>query len=67
MDIQNILEIEKKKALTVINEYNIKYNTKDNKQLIELLNYLYKMLDYNNDNEIKNIIMDDINIIKEYL
>jgi hypothetical protein len=67
MDIQNILEIEKKKALTVITEYNIKYNTKDNKQLIELLNYLYKMLDYNNDNEIKNIIMDDINIIKEYL
>jgi len=67
MDIQNILEIEKKKALNVINEYNIKYNTKDNKQLIELLNYLYKMLDSNNDNEIKNIIMDDINIIKEYL
>ncbi len=67
MYIQNILEIEKKKALNVINEYNIKYNTKDNKQLIELLNYLYKMLDSNNDNEIKNIIMDDINIIKEYL
>jgi hypothetical protein len=67
MDKENILEIEKKKALQVINEYNTRYNTNDNKKLVELLNYLYSILDKEINNNIKNIIQDDINTIKEYL
>lgn len=67
MDKENILEIEKKKALQVINEYNTRYNTNDNQKLVELLNYLYTILDKETNNNIKNIIHDDINTIKEYL
>lgn len=67
MDIENILENEKKKALQVINEYNIKYNTCDNKKLIDLLNYLYRNLEVETSLTIKNIILDDIKLIQEYL
>jgi hypothetical protein len=67
MDKETSLEIEKKKALQVINEYNTRYNTKDNQKLVELLNYLYNILDKETNNNIKNIIQDDINTIKEYL
>jgi hypothetical protein len=67
MDKEISLEIEKKKALQVINEYNTRYNTKDNQKLVELLNYLYNILDKETNNNIKNIIQDDINTIKEYL
>ena len=67
MDKESSLEIEKKKALQVINEYNTRYNTKDNQKLVELLNYLYNILDKETNNNIKNIIQDDINTIKEYL
>ena len=67
MDIESILEKEKQKALNVINEYNIKYETHENKKLRELLNYLYRILEYETNKEIKKIIEEDINIIKEYL
>jgi hypothetical protein len=67
MDKETSLEIEKKKALQVINEYNTRYNTNDNQKLVELLNYLYNILDKETNNNIKNIIQDDINTIKEYL
>ena len=67
MDIENILEKEKMKALHVIKEYNIRYKTDDNTKLIELLNYLYSKLECEKNVNIKNIIQDDINTIKEYL
>ena len=67
MDIEDILEKEKMKALTVIKEYNTRYKTDDNKKLIELLNYLYSKLECETNINIKNIIQDDINTIKEYL
>ena len=67
MDKETSLEIEKQKALQVINEYNTRYNTKDNQKLVELLNYLYNILDKETNINIKNIIQDDINTIKEYL
>ena len=67
MDKETSLEIEKQKALQVINEYNTRYNTNDNQKLVELLNYLYNILDKETNINIKNIIQDDINTIKEYL
>jgi predicted double-glycine peptidase len=67
MDIENILEKEKMKALHVIKEYNIRYKTDDNTKLIELLNYLYSKLECEKNVNIKIIIQDDINTIKEYL
>lgn len=67
MNIEDILEKEKMKALQVIKEYNIRYKTEDNTKLIELLNYLYSNLECEKNVNIKNIIQDDINTIKEYL
>jgi hypothetical protein len=67
MDIENILEKEKQKALTVINEYNKKYNTPEQNELYNIINYLHTCLDNENNNEIKKILLEDINIIKEYL
>ena len=68
MTYENILEQEKQKALHVINEYYTKYKTDENKKLIELLNYLYSILeDKTKPDNIKKIIQEDINIIKEYL
>jgi hypothetical protein len=67
MDIEDILEKEKMKALHVIKEYNTRYKTDDNKKLIELLNYLYSKLECEKNINIKHIIQDDINTIKEYL
>ncbi len=67
MDIESILEKEKQKALKVINEYNIKYDTYENKKLKDLLNYLYSILEHEKNIEIRKIIEEDISTIKEYL
>ena len=67
MDIEILLEQEKMKALTVLKEYNTKYSSKNNTQLLTTLNYLYSLLENEVNKEIKKIIEEDIKIIKEYL
>jgi hypothetical protein len=67
MDIEILLEQEKMKALTVLKEYNTKYSSKNNTQLLNTLNYLYSLLENEVNKEIKKIIEEDIKIIKEYL
>ena len=67
MDIEKILEKEKSIALNVLKDYNIKYNTDEINKLNHILNYLYSCLDTEINIEIKKILMEDINIIKEYL
>ena len=67
MDINNILELEKTKALNVIKLYNTKYKTTEYKQLIISIEYLDKLLKNETNNESKKIIEEDIKILKEYL
>ena len=67
MDINNILELEKTKALNIIKLYNTKYKTHDYKQLIISIEYLDNLLKNETNNENKKIIEEDIKILKEYL
>jgi flagellin-specific chaperone FliS len=67
MDIEKILEKEKSIALNVLKDYNIKYKTDEINKLNDILNYLYSCLETETNTEIKKILMEDINIIKEYL
>ena len=67
MDIDFLLEQEKIKALSVLKDYNNKYKTSQNLQLITTLNYLIELLENETNVEIKKILQEDINIIKEYL
>jgi hypothetical protein len=67
MDIDILLEQEKMKALQVLKDYNSKYKSTTNTQLLNTLNYLYSLLEIEASTEIKKIIEEDIKIIKEYL
>jgi len=67
MDIELVLENEKKKALSVLKDYNIKYKNLNNLQLVNALNYLVVLLENETNVEIKKILQEDINIINEYL
>ncbi len=67
MDIDLVLENEKKKALSVLKDYNIKYKNLNNLQLVNALNYLFILLENETNIEIKKILQEDINIINEYL
>lgn len=67
MDIEKLLEKEKSIALNVLKDYNIKYKTDEINKLNDILNYLYSCLETETNTEIKKILMEDINIIKEYL
>ena len=67
MEINNILESEKIKALNVIKLYNTKYKTTEYKQLIISIEYLDNLLTNETNNENKKIIAEDIEILKEYL
>jgi hypothetical protein len=67
MDIELVLENEKKKALSVLKDYNIKYKNLNNLQLVNALNYLFILLENETNIEIKKILQEDINIINEYL
>ena len=61
-----ILEKEKQTCLNVLKEYNIKYNTPENKKLYILYDYLLLQMETEPEH-IKLQIQADIEIIMTYL
>ena len=67
MERDLLIQKEKKKALKVITEYNIKYKTDEYKKLIITYDYLNKIYETETDNNKKKHLLEDISTIKLYL
>jgi hypothetical protein len=62
-----LLQQEQAKCVAVINNYNSKYNTIEHKRLRLTLEYLIDLLEKEKEDYKKNILIEDISIIKSYL
>ena len=62
-----LLQQEQAKCVAVINNYNSKYNTIEHKRLRFTLEYLNNLLEKETEDYKKNILIEDISIIKSYL
>jgi hypothetical protein len=67
MERDLLIEEEKRKALKVITEYNIKYKTDEYKKLVITYEYLNKIYETETDNNNKKRLLEDITTIKPYL
>jgi len=66
-EVENILQRERAKCISVLNNYNSKYNTTEHKRLQFTLDYLVSLLETETEDYKKNILIEDISIIKTYL
>jgi len=64
VEISHIIEEEKKKCIEKMKKY---YNKYGDKHLQKLLDYLQLQLEYTEEEEIKNQLIEDIKIINTYL
>ena len=62
-----ILQKERAKCIAVLNNYNSKYNTIEYQRLQITLDYLVNLLETEEEDYKKNILIEDISIIKTYL
>lgn len=67
MDNEYLLQQERVKCVAVLNNYNSKYNTIEYQRLQLTLDYLVNLLKTEEENYKKNILIEDISIIKSYL
>ena len=67
MDNEYLLQQERVKCVAVLNNYNSKYNTIEYQRLQLTLDYLVNLLETEEENYKKNILIEDISIIKSYL
>ena len=67
MERDLLIEEEKRTALKVITEYNIKYKTDEYKKLVITYEYLNKIYETETDNNNKKRLLEDITTIKLYL
>jgi hypothetical protein len=62
-----LLQQERIKCISVLNKYNSKYNTNEHQQLRITLDYLVNLLEKEEEEYKKNILIEDISIINTYL
>ncbi len=62
-----LLQQERAKCISVLNNYNSKYNTIEHQRLLFTLDYLVSLLESETEDYKKNILIEDISIIKSYL
>lgn len=67
MDNEYLLQQERVKCVAVLNNYNSKYNTIEYQRLLLTLDYLVNLLETEEEEYKKNILIEDITIIKSYL
>jgi hypothetical protein len=67
MDKEILLQEELNKCLTVIKKYNLKYKTIEHQRLLITHDYLVNLLETETEDYKKNILIEDISIIKSYL
>ena len=67
MDNEYLLQQERVKCVAVLNNYNSKYNTIEYQRLLLTLEYLNNLLETETEDYKKNILIEDISIIKSYL
>ena len=67
MDNDYLLQQERVKCVAVLNNYNSKYNTIEYQRLLLTLDYLVNLLETEEEEYKKNILIEDISIIKSYL
>lgn len=67
MDNDYLLQQERVKCVAVLNNYNSKYNTIEYQRLLLTLEYLNNLLETETEDYKKNILIEDISIIKSYL
>jgi hypothetical protein len=67
MDNDYLLQQERVKCVAVLNNYNSKYNTIEYQRLLLTLEYLNNLLEIETEDYKKNILIEDISIIKSYL
>ena len=67
MDNEYLLQQERVKCVAVLNNYNSKYNTIEYQRLLLTLDYLVNLLETEEEEYKKNILIEDISIIKSYL
>lgn len=67
MERDLLIEEEKRKAIKVITEYNIKYKTDEYNKLVVTYDYLNKIYETETDNNKKKRLLEDITTIKSYL
>jgi hypothetical protein len=67
MDNDYLLQQERVKCVAVLNNYNSKYNTIEYQRLQLTLDYLVNLLETEEEEYKKNILIEDISIIKSYL
>ncbi len=66
-DNEYLLQQERVKCVAVLNNYNSKYNTIEYQRLLLTLEYLNNLLETEQEDYKKNILIEDISIIKSYL